>query len=97
MEYIMDSRRYIKPKTVTPYSLYYYVLSILRIKLLSQSIYLYILEVKLYLILNFKLQGLISLLVYYFLLELLGYRYYSLRVLSCIAELTYNIIRYLDK
>ena len=97
MEYIIDSQRYIKPKTVTPYSLYYYILSILYIELLSQSIYLYILEVELYLIPNLKLWGLISLPVHYFLLELLGYRYYSLYVLSYITELTYNIIRYLDK
>ena len=97
MEHIVDSRRYIKPKTVTPYSLYYYVLSILHVKLLGQSIYLYILEVKLYLIPNLELQGLISPLVHYFLLELLGYYYYSLYILSYIAELTYNIIYYLDK
>ena len=97
MEHIVDSQRYIKLKTVTPYSLYYYILSILRVELLSQFIYLYILEVKLYLILNLKLQGLVSLLVYYFLLKLLGYYYYSLYILSYITELTYNIIYYLDK
>ena len=97
MEYVVDSRRYIKPKTVTPYSLYYYVLSILYIELLSWSIRLYILEVELHLVPNLKLRGLVSLPVRYFLLELLGRRYYGLRVLSCIAELAYNIIRYLDK
>ena len=97
MEYLMDSRRRIKPKTMTPYSLYYYILSILHVELLSQFIYLYILEVKLYLIPNLKLQGLISLPVYYFLLELLGYYYYGLHVLSYVAELTYNIVYYLDK
>jgi hypothetical protein len=35
MEYIMDSRGYIKPKTMTPYSLYYYILGILRVELLG--------------------------------------------------------------
>jgi hypothetical protein len=31
----VDSRRCIKPKTVTPYSLYYYILGILCIELLG--------------------------------------------------------------
>jgi hypothetical protein len=97
MEHIVDSRRCIKPKTVTPYSLYYCVLGILRVELLGWSVRPYVLEVKPYLIPNLELRGLVSLPVHHFLLKLLGRRYHGLRVLSCIAELTYNIIHYLDK